>query len=157
LTAPRCSPDIAIDFDPKDLKPAKHDDTFKTSEPYFSSGDAKQIGDALRTVQPGARYEDFLRDFLAWEPSGSDADVLHQRATVFGALIQLLPSGADRDRVLELVSKMLASSDAQRSAPAEWMWQMHHLVEIAGGDAPKLYAAFRESGSSALAVYGFLR
>jgi hypothetical protein len=157
LTAPRCSPDIAIDFDPKDLKPAKHDEQFKTNDPYFSSGDAKQIGDELRAVQPGTRYEDFLRDFLAWEPSGSDADILHQRATVFGALIQLLPPGAGRDRVFELVSTMLASSGAQRNAPAEWIWQMHHLVEIAGADAPKLFAAFRQSGSAALAVYGFLR
>jgi hypothetical protein len=157
LTAPRCSPDIAIAFDPKDLKPAKHDESFQTTDPYFSSGDAKRIGEELRSVQAGARFDDFLRDSLAWDPAGSDADVLHQRATVFGALIQLLPPGADRDHVFDLASTMLASSEAQRQNPAEWIWQMRHLVEIAGAEAAKLYATFRESGSAALAVYGFLR
>jgi hypothetical protein len=155
LTAPRCSPDLAIAFDPKDLKPAKHDESFQTTDPYFSAGDAKHIGEELRSVQ-GARFDDFLRDFLAWDPAGSDADILHQRATVFAALIQLLPPGADRDHVFDLAATMLASSEAQRKNPAEWIWQMRHLTEVAGGEAPKLYAAFRESGSAALAVYGFL-
>ena len=157
LTAARCSPDIAIAFDPKDLKPAKHEEAFQTSEPYFSSGDAKHIGEELRSVQPGARFENFLRDFLAWQPAGSDIDILHQRATVFGALIQLLPSGSDRDRVLDLAAAMLASSEAQRKAPGEWMWQAHHLIDLAGADASKLFRAFQESGSAALGVYSFLR
>jgi hypothetical protein len=156
LTAPRCSPDIAIAFDPKDLKPAKHDEAFQASDPYFSTGDAKGIGEELRSVQPGARFENFLRDFLAWAPAGSDADILHQRATVFGALIQLLPPGVDRDRVLDLAAAMLASSEAQRKAPGEWMWQARHLTDLARADASKLFAAFRESGSAALAVYGRL-
>jgi hypothetical protein len=153
LTAPRCAPDLAIAFDPRDLKPAKRDEAFKTSDPYFSSGDAKQIGEELRALHS---FDDFLRDFLAWEPSGADVDILHQRATVFGALLERLPSGPRRDRIIDLAAAVLASSEAQRKNPAEWMWQVHHLIEIAGGDAPRLLAAFRESGSAALAVYGFL-
>ena len=157
LTAPRCSPDFAIAFDPKDLKPAKHNESWKTSDPYFSSGDAKRIGDQLTGLRSGGRFEDFLRDFLAWEPSGSAADALHQRATVYGALIEMLPSGAGRDRVFDLAAAMLASSEAQRTSPSEWIWQMHHLIEIAGGDSARLYAAFGASGNAALAVYGYLR
>jgi hypothetical protein len=154
LTAPRCAPDVAIAFDPKDLKAAHRDGAFKTNDPYFSSGDAKHIGEELRSL---ASFDDFLRDFLAWEPSGTDADILHQRATVFGALIEQLPAGANRDRVFDLAAAMLASSEAQRKNPAEWIWQAHHLVEIAGADSAKLLAAYRASGSAALVVYGVLR
>ena len=154
LTAPRCAPDIAIAFDPQDLKAPRRDGAFTTGDPYFGSGDSKRIGDELRSL---TNFDDFLRDFLAWEPAGTDADILHQRATVLGALIEQLPSGAKRDRVFDLAAAMLASSEAQRKNPAEWIWQAHHLVEFAGGDAGKLLAAYRPSGSAALAVYGFLR
>jgi hypothetical protein len=76
---------------------------------------------------------------------------------VFGALIEQLPAGANRDRVFDLAAAMLASSEAQRKNPAEWIWQAHHLVEIAGADSAKLLAAYRASGSAALVVYGVLR
>ena len=168
LTAQRCAPDLAIDTTDLSLtseqtNPSKRNETFKTSDAYFSSGDAKLIGERLLHLQSlrqdrefRAAFGEFLRDFRAWAPSGNDADVLHQRATIFGALLQLIPPGDDRDRVLNLCAAMLASSGAQKDAPAEWIWQMHHLAEIAGGDAPKLFAAFRSSGDPPLVVYGNL-
>ena len=156
LTGLRCAPDIAIAFDPKDLKQEKRAETFKTSDPYFSGGDAKHIGDEVRSLTSGGRFEDFLHDFLAWEPSGSDADILHQRAAVYGALIFVLLPGQSRSRVRTVGSPMLASSEAQRKAPAEWVWQAHRLIELAGAEAPKLFVAFRESGNAALVVYSFL-
>lgn len=168
LTAPRCAPDFAIDagdlpLSSGETNPSKRNETFKTSDAYFSSGDAKLIGERLLHLQSlrqegdfRTAFSDFLRDFRAWAPTGNDADVLHQRATIFGALLQLLPPGDDRDRVVNLCAAMLASSAAQKNAPAEWIWQMHHLAEIAGGDAPKLFAAFRSSGDAPLVVYGYL-
>jgi hypothetical protein len=168
LTAPRCGPDLSVDtsglgLSSEETNPSKRNGSIKSGEAYFSSGDGKLIGEKLTKLQSmrqspefHAAFADFLRDFQSWQPSGSDADVLHQRATVVGALLQLPPPSDDRRGLLSLCASMLASSGAQKDAPAEWIWQAHRLAETAGADASALFALYRSSGDPALSVYGYV-
>ena len=167
LTAARCQPDIAIDttalnLTAAEMQPSARNSAFQTTPAYFSAGDAKLIGDKLLRLESmraspdfGAAFADVLRDFEGWTPSGSSADALHQKATVLAALLQVAPRG-EREKLLSLCASTLASSPAQRDAPAEWMWQARHLYELAAGDSSKLLAAFRASGDAPLAIFAEL-
>jgi hypothetical protein len=168
LTAARCAPDLALDtraldLTPEQTNPHTRKESFKTSDVYFTSGDAKLLRDEFTRLQSKPRgpelkaaLADFLRDYLAWRPEGSAADLLHQRATVLRALFQSLPQGDDRDKVMQISVSMLASSQAQRESPPEWLWEVHELASIASQDAPKLTASLRGSGNATLRVYADL-
>lgn len=94
-------------------------------------------------------FADFLSGFAAWKPSGSSLDVFHQRATVYRALLQLMPPGEDRDRIVELCVTFLATSEAEKQSPAEWLWEARALVEI----APEMIRSFRNSGDAGLVLF----
>ena len=177
MGAPRCSPDFGPALEDistvpplsgDETKPSKRTDSF-TADPYFQSEDARRIGDALNRLRfaPGGEspsenqrattewrntLADFLRDFKAWRPPGADVDVFHQRMTVLDSVLQILPSGGDRDRILGLAVGYLAS-DVERQNAAEWLWQLKKLLRDAGGDAPKMLQQFRASNDVGLALY----
>lgn len=94
---------------------------------------------------------DFLRDFSAWRPEGENIDAFHQRATVLRALLDRIPPGEDRDRVMEMTAEFLAAADAQQEHPEEWLYQVAMLSE--GPDAEKMRKLFRASGDPALILY----
>jgi hypothetical protein len=50
----------------------------------------------------------------------------------------------------------LRSSDIERQSPAEWLWQVKKLEELATVDAPKMLQAFRASGDVGLVLYATL-
>ena len=140
--------------------PAKTEGVVK-ADPYFQSPDSRQLGAGLRQLGAAdrsapdwqSRLADFLRDYSAWQPSGDEMDVFHQRATVLRALLGAIPPGEDRDRIVAMCAELLESSNAERQSPAEWLWQAKTLLEAASADAPKMLAAFRASGDAALILY----
>jgi hypothetical protein len=171
LTAARCGPDLAIGLEQvawlqpppteDESKPAKRKESFKVAQTYFESEDSKQIGTALNRLRSAGddwkhAFSDFLRDFSAWRPDGSDIDVFHQKATVLRALLEITPRGEDRDRVLNLCVAFLQLSPAERQSPAEWLWEAKTLAELANLDTPKLVSQFRNSQSLSLSLYATL-
>jgi hypothetical protein len=170
LKAERCSPDFGPSMEDiatvpplsgDEMKPSKRGDSFK-ADAYFQSEDSRQIGDSLNRLrsrqgseEPAAwrnALSDFLRDFKAWRPPGSDVDVFHQRMTVLGSVLQILPPGEDRDWIISLCVIYL-TSDVERQNAAEWLWQVKALVRDASGDAPKMLQQFRASNDVGLALY----
>ena len=171
LTAARCGPDLAIGLEQvtwlqpslteDESKPAKRKENFKVAQTYFESEDSKQIGSALNSLRSAGddwkhAFSDFLRDFAAWRPDGSDLDAFHQKATVLRALLEIAPRGEDRDRVLNLCVTFLQSSPAERQSPAEWLWEAKTLAELANLDTSKLVSQFRTSQSLSLSLYATL-
>jgi hypothetical protein len=160
---------------------------------YFDSGDAKAIWKALEPVSPGPNapsgvpcppdscvlqasargviqhnypvLADVMKQFELWSPSGSEADVLHQKATVLVAALQVAdeeeealrrtghPLVVNRDRLVSSCVELLISSGAQRQNPAEWLWQVRSILGAAGSGAAKMTEAFRASGNTGLLVY----
>jgi hypothetical protein len=183
LKAPRCNEDIRfgpIDWfhgaptalTDEETKAIVRNGALKT-EAYFESEDSKRLGQELNALRftperkPLSEAErsslewrnslnDFMSDFAGWRPSGSDIDVFHQKATVWGAVLQLVPPGADRDRIVNASVTFLRSSDIERQSPAEWLWQVKKLEELATVDAPKMLQAFRASGDVGLVLYATL-
>jgi hypothetical protein len=158
MTAPRCRPDIPLETGVT-LSDAESAAIVRrgspTAHPYFESEDSKSIGEHLRQMprQPtSTELSDLLREFELWRPTGSDVDVLHQKATVLTSLLQMRTNTADHDRILRLCVQLLASSGAQRAYPAEWAWQVKSLAEALRSDAPPLLiylaSAFTSNGTS---------
>jgi hypothetical protein len=176
VRAARCSPDITlaeIDWFHGAL-PVLSDDELRLiprqggiqADPYFQSGDARQLGDGmnrLTALQDRAssewrnRLDDLLRDFSSFQPQGGDADIFHQRATVFRALLQVTPPGDDQDRIVNLCAAFLRNSGAQRDVPAEFWWQVKTLVEAARAGKAKMLGAFRASGDPSLVLFAVIQ
>jgi len=169
LKAPRCGPDLALGLDQigwlrpplseEETAPDKRNESYTIDRVYFANGDAKSIGDSLMRLRaanrPGA-FSDFLRDFAAWQPDGSEIDVFHQKSTIVRALLEITRPGEDRDRALKLCIAFLQSSQAERANPAEWLWEAGAMADMAGADRPKLIAAFEASASVSLSLYAKL-
>jgi hypothetical protein len=155
-----------------EMKPSERRGSVKTLA-YFGSGDSKEMGERLKTItlQPNGNevfdsllskqtfvravvdpdvLSDFLLTFAVWNPSGSDGDVLHQRATVLKVLFATNLSNEDHDRIVRSSVQLLATSGAQRQSPAEWMWQVKSLSGAIGASVTDL---FRASGNPGLLVY----
>jgi hypothetical protein len=170
LNSPRCTGDLSrplseIDLasevkpplSESDLKPVSRQSSSK-DESYHLSPDYQRLGETLTSLRFGddpkgsAALVDFLRDYSAWQPSGADIDVFHQRSTILRGILQSTPSGADRDRVLGVCVQFLRSSSIERESPAEWLWEARALQEASGADSPKLLDAFRSSGNASLVL-----
>jgi hypothetical protein len=148
---------------------------------YFDTGDAKDIGDKLLDIRSkgGGRVAgqlqedghfkilgiappsievqngvgDLLHDFILWQPRGSDADVLHQKATLLTALLRMTARIDEFPKIASMAVSLLTTSGAQKEAPAEWMWQVKSLASTGG---PKMLDLYRASGNSGLVVYAAL-
>ena len=114
------------------MKPSKHGAQFEAKN-YFDADHSKELADSLNRLRFPSEgrpfseeqrstgtwkvlFSDFLRDFQAWSPSGTEIDILHQRLTVLRWLIELTPPGEDRIRVLRLC---VDGSAVRRSGPPE--------------------------------------
>jgi hypothetical protein len=149
-----------------EMKPSKHGAQFEAKN-YFDADHSKELADSLNRLRfpsEGRPYSeeqrstgtwkvlfsDFLRDFQAWSPSGTEIDILHQRLTVLRWLIELTPPGEDRIRVLRMCVAALQAGGADRQSPAEWFWQAKSILSAAGADQPVVAEAYRASGVAGL-------
>jgi hypothetical protein len=137
-----------------EIEPSQRLGTFQ-AESYFAAPDAKQVADEFAKLKanPAAPATDFLRDFSAWVPTGSDIDVFHQRMAVLRGLLDILPQGPERDQAIAQCLNVLATSRVERLFPAEWLLQVKALVGAAGSDSARLTDAFRASGDPGLVLF----
>ncbi len=124
----------------------------------FSPGNIALSAAERSTPEWKQRLTEFLDQVDAWPAAGerSETDYFNERAIVYEALIELMPVGADRDKVIDAFASFLSGSDAQRTAPATWYMHAHTAVERvrrSGGDTSALFKAFAESGNPALTLY----
>ena len=151
---------------PDEMNPSKRGAQFEAKS-YFDADHSKELAESLNRLRfpleglpfsedqrsTGAwkvLFSDFLRDYQAWSPSGSEIDILHQRLTVLRWLLELTPAGDDRNRVLGLCVAALQAGGAERQAPAEWFWQAKSILSAAGADQQRVAEAYRASGVAGL-------
>ncbi len=168
LKAPRCAPELALGLNeitwlqPRivedDIQPSKRGEPFK-AHPYFQSEDASWIADGLRRLAAKPSDENSLSDFLhgleAWKPQGSAADIFHQRATIYRALLQTA-AGSNRQTVLDLAIAFLQSSEVERQNPAEWMWEVRAIHDVSSSNRAAFESAMRSSPNVSLSLYSAL-
>ena len=149
-----------------EMKPSSRGGSFQAKS-YFDADHSKELAESLNRLRfpsegkpfseeqrsTGAwrvLFSDFLRDYQAWSPTGTDIDILHQRLTVLRWLLELTPPGDDRSRVVGLALTALESGGADKQSPVEWFWQAKSILSAAGADRRAMADAYRASGIAGL-------
>ena len=155
-------------------QPAKAESTPKV-EPYWQSAEAKRMmddgkklryGDAGRVLTEADRstpeWQQQLTDYLSalagWSASAekSEADYYNEKCTVYIALVELIPPGPQRDKMLEAFVDFISNSPLQQQSPVEWYNQASFMLErvrgTRGGEPEKVREAFERSGNAVLVL-----
>jgi hypothetical protein len=123
----------------------------------------KPLSDADRSTREWQQeLTDFLSELADWTPSqeNSEADFYHQKCVVFEALMELIPPGVQRDKMLQAYVEFISNSNLQQQSPVEWFMHAHSMLERVRstntGEPAKLLDAFQSSGNPVLALYAAL-
>ena len=123
----------------------------------------KPLSDADRSTREWQQeLTDFLSELAEWTPSmeKSEADFYHQKCVVFEALVELIPPGAQRDKMLQAYVDFIGNSSLQQQSPVEWFMHAHSMLDRVrstnSGEPAKLLDAFKSSGNPVLALYAAL-
>jgi len=104
------------------------------------------------------RLTDYLSALAAWSPESekSEADYYNEKCTVYIALVELIPPGPQRDKMLETFIDFISNSPLEQRSPVEWYNQANFMLERArasrDGEAAKVLEAFEGSGNPVLAL-----
>jgi hypothetical protein len=124
------------------------------------TADGKLITDSARATQ---EWQDKLADYLSqvadWSSSQekSEADYYHEKCVVYEALVELIPPGPERDKILEAYLEFVGNSNLQRESPLDWFMHAQSMLErvrnSSNGEPGKLLSAFERSGNTVLVLY----
>ena len=115
-----------------------------------------------RSPEWGRQLTDFLSILADWRPGEdvSEADYFHEKATVYEALLELVPGGDQWDRVASNFVDFLKSSNLAQQRPVEWFWPAREAVNRVRPDHPeravKMLAMYRASGNIVLMLEAML-
>lgn len=141
---------------------------------YWQSANGKQIleaGKKLRFTSSGAdlsladrttpdwqqQLADYLNLIADWtadqEPSNSD--YYHERCIVYTALLDLVPSGPQSDKILAEYVDFISNSGLYGESPVEWYVEPYTVLTRSLNDSAlhaKVVTAYRDSGNPVLAL-----
>lgn len=128
----------------------------------FGTGKTK-LTDAEKLL-PGWQTElaEYLNELESWGPGTeqTEADYFHQKCVLYGALVNIVPGGPGRDKVIGSLVEFLRGNFVQRESRAEWLWQANQLIRLmrparGEGDA-KVLERLSDSGDTNLRLYAEL-
>jgi hypothetical protein len=137
----------------------------KTAEAnsYWKSDYARRIlseGQSLR-ANPQISLDhlaDIEKDLAAWGPANETSmmDYYQQKCIAYEALVELTPSGIERDRLVEEFVAFITHSDVQRESAVEWFMPAERMLERVrnsnDGEPGKVLEAFELSGNPILVL-----
>jgi hypothetical protein len=154
-------------------QPAKKPATPKL-DPYWQSANAQQLlqaGTKLRFAsstqllsdadRATAEWQQHLADYLnliadwAQDQQESEAVYYHEKCIVYTALLDLVPAGAQSDKILADYVDFVGNSGLYQQSPAEWYVEPHTLLDRSltnPGLHSKVLEAFERSGNPVLAL-----
>jgi hypothetical protein len=108
------------------------------------------------TEQWQQRLADYLSALGSWTASSekSEADYYNEKCSVYIALVELIPQGSQREKMLGAFFDFIASSPLQQESPVEWYNQAAFMLDRvrinSDGEPAKVQAEFDRSGSPIL-------
>jgi len=123
------------------------------------SDDGRVLSAADRSTQEWQqRLSDYLSALDSWSSSSetSEADYYNEKCSVYIALVELIPQGQQRDKMLQAFIDFISASPLQQQQPVEWYNQAAFMLERvrinSDGEPAKVQQAFEQSGSPILAL-----
>ena len=124
------------------------------------TADGKLIPEAARSTREWQQQlTDYLSQLADWtaDQEKSEADYYHEKCVVYEALVELIPPGPQRDKMIQAYVDFAGNSSLQQQSPVEWFMHAHSMLERVrstnGGEPAKLLDAFERSGNPVLALY----
>ena len=105
------------------------------------------------------RAEHLLVDVDQWTGNGeaSDRDYFYQKASLYVALLDLIPRSKLRRTAIDSFVEFLRHKDEDRSGQPLWFAFVNRLLELSrGDDQPEILRAFEDAQHPALWVYAQL-
>jgi len=120
--------------------------------------DESRLTDADRTTSAwSSRLTDFVTELEAWHPDNEPAaNVFHQKSILYEGLIDLMPSGPEKSKVLQSFVEFLEQNSVQTPTRIEWLVHADDLLsgKRAADDREEVIQAFLNSGDPTLSLYG---
>jgi hypothetical protein len=125
----------------------------------FGDGQEPLTAAAKSTSAWSAQLTDFLTELEAWIPDGETAaDYFVQKSILYEGLVDLIPTGPDRSKVIDSFVGFLEQNAVQTTTPIEWFLPVDHLLSgaRAADDRDEVIHAFLNSRDSVLSLYARL-
>jgi hypothetical protein len=125
----------------------------------FGDGDEPLTTVARSTPAWSAEFTDFLTELEAWNPdSEAAADYFVQKSILYEGLIDLIPNGPDRSKVIDSFVGFLEQNAVPTTSPIEWFLPANLLLSgaWAADDKEEVIQAFLNSRDSVLSLYARL-
>jgi hypothetical protein len=125
----------------------------------LAGGNGRVLSDAERKASDWPqKLADLTNRLAGWKATDekTEADYYHQKAIIYQALVELVPRGDERDKVLQAFTGFVATANLQNQRPAEWFLHAREMLErvrAANGEPDKVLADYAASGNPALALY----
>jgi hypothetical protein len=123
------------------------------------TADGKLLTDADRsTPEWQQQLTDYLSELAAWGSGQekSEADYYNEKSLVYIALVELIPPGPQRDKMLAAFVDFVSNSSFEQQSPVEWFLQANAMLERVrqtnNGEPDKVLAAFQQSGNPVLVL-----
>ena len=123
------------------------------------TADGKMLSEAQRSTREWQQQlTDYLSQLADWtaDQEKSEADYYHEKCVIYEALVELIPAGPLRDKMMQAYVDFVGNSNLEQQSPVEWFMHVHSMLERArdtGGEPVKLLAAFERSGNPVLGLY----
>src|SRR5579863_6827198 len=109
------------------------------------------------TPQWQQQLADYLNLIADWTPDQepSDAVYFHEKCVVYTSLLDLVPSGAQSEKILADYVDFISNSGMYQQSPAEWFAEPHTLLDRAQSDGArqaKILDAYQHSGNPVLVL-----
>jgi len=144
-------------------------------QPYWQSTQAKQLlvvikklrfGDGDKALPVSSRetvgwlskLTDFLIQLEAWTPSAEeDPNFFHEKCVLYESLVDLIPSGQDRSKVIDSFVNFLGQNSTEVSR-IEWLEHVDNLIlRTRGADShEEVLRTFSTAGDPSLNLYAHL-
>ncbi len=165
--------DRSLGAAPEQYRSKGHDCSAPKLDHYWQSSTAKQLLDAGKKLRFGphgqltdsdrssAQWQQDLTDYLnliaGWTPDQepSPAIYYHERCLVYTSLLDLVPSGAESEKILTEYIDFVGNSSLYEQSPDEWFAEPHKLLDRARSDRTryaKVLNAFQRSGNPVLVL-----
>jgi hypothetical protein len=126
----------------------------------FGKGETRLGADRKATTDWSAQLTNFLTELAAWKPENEPAeeDFFCEKSILYTLLIDVVPSGAERSRVMSDFVEFLEQYSARTTSRLEWMVPVERLLSgaVARDDREEVIQAFLNSRDPSLNLYARL-
>jgi len=124
------------------------------------TSDNKVIPESARTTREWLeQLTDFLAELADWteDQEKSPADYYHEKSIIYMGLVELIPPGQQRDKMMQAYVDFINAANLQQQSPVEWFMEAYSMLDrvrnTSSGEPAKLLDAYQKSSNPILALY----